>query len=245
MQGTRHLRTAAAILFTLIFGAACADTTMPERESGVAPAVHLGNEGPSRDYVLPPITVIGHPQPRECDPWLDPNWCQGGGGGQCMTSTIGTGETPYLSSEEMSYLSSCPDGGWGGGGAGGGGATGGGSAGESSFTGPAAEGPLAWAACVLAVLGSAYSIDQVAGAFESWYDAQRDYESARRMLDAIQANPGSTTPETIALWEFRVEYHANRRDDAVNAVRERVGGSYWTLLGAGAACGIAAFLPTP
>jgi len=184
--------------------------------------------------VLPPITVtVPH-----CDPWTDLNWCEdsgdgGGGGEQCMSS--------FGSGSEMS-ISSCPIG--GGGGPIGGGRTGTGNS-ESSFTGLAAEGPLAWAACVLAVLNSAYNIEQLAGAFEGWWDAQRDYESARRTLDAILENPNAVTPETLSLWEFRVEQHQDRRDAAIDAVHQMVGGSYWSLLGAGAACGMAAFLPTP
>lgn len=237
MRARRIWGAALTILFTLVFGAACADSTMPERRTA-----DLGGEaGPANsDLVLPPVIVtVPH-----CDPSTDLNWCEGsgdGGGGQCMS---GAGS-------EMS-ISSCPIGGGPGGGGGSTGATTGGSSGSStgsptgsSFTGPAAEGPLAWAACVLGVLNSAYSIDQVAGAFQSWYDAQRDYESARRMLDAIYANPAGTTQETISLWEFRVEYKRDQRDAAIDAVHQSVGGSYWALLGAGAACGVAAFLPTP
>jgi hypothetical protein len=209
---------------------------MPERRTADLSTIRVGEAGPSNgDLVLPPVIVtVPHR-----DPSTDLNWCQGSGddgGGQCMS---GAGY-------EMS-ISSCPigsgPGGGGGGSVGGGGSTDGSTGG--SFTGPAAQGPLAWAACVLGVLNSAYSIDQVAGAFQSWYDAQRDYESARRMLDAIYANPAGTTQETISLWEFRVEYKRDQRDAAIDAVHQSVGGSYWALLGAGAACGIAAFLPTP
>lgn len=39
-------------------------------------------------YVLPP--VAGGPTVPECDPWLDPSWCQGGGT-ECLES-IGTSE---------------------------------------------------------------------------------------------------------------------------------------------------------
>lgn len=223
-----------AILFTLMFGAACADTTMPV-ESRTTPEVH--GAGVIGDYLLPPITVTV-PQ---CDPWTDLNWCEESGGrGDCMNSSA-----PGL---EMS-ISSCPIEGGGGGGWGGTGTGDGtietGTDPGTGFAGPAAEGPLLWGACVLAVLGSAYSIDQVAGAFESWWAAQREYQSARRMLDAIQANPGSATPEMISLWEFRVEYARNRRDDAMEEVGNLVNASYWTMAGAAAACGAAAFMPTP
>lgn len=110
---------------------------------------------------------------------------------------------------------------------------------------PYEQGPLAWGTCVLAVLGTAYTIDQVAGAFESWWQAQQEYDSARRMLDAIQENPGAYTAEMMSLWEFRVEYAEDRRDAAIDSIREKTGGTYWALAGAGAACTLAAFLPTP
>jgi hypothetical protein len=104
---------------------------------------------------------------------------------------------------------------------------------------------LAWAACVLAVLGTTYSVDQVADAFTKWWDAQRAYESAKRTLDAIYANPQAVSPETAGLWEFRVEYHRDRRDAAMNAVSDATNTSYWALAGAAVACGAAVFLPTP
>ena len=104
---------------------------------------------------------------------------------------------------------------------------------------------MAWGLCVLGVLNSVYSIDQVAGAFEGWWETQKDYESAVRMLNAINSNSESVTPEMISLWEFRVETYRIRRDAAIEAVREKVGGSYWSLVGAAGVCGIAAFLPTP
>jgi hypothetical protein len=106
-------------------------------------------------------------------------------------------------------------------------------------------GPLAWTACILTVLNSGYSVYQVAGAFETWWGAQKEFESAERTYNSILANPDGVSLEVQQVWEFRVEYHRNRRDDAVGAVREKVGGSYWGLLFAGAACGAAAFLPTP
>jgi hypothetical protein len=107
------------------------------------------------------------------------------------------------------------------------------------------DGPLAWATCVLAVLVTTYSVDQVADAFTTRWDAQRAYESARRTLDAIYANPQAVSPETVGLWEFRVEYHRYRRDAAMSSVSDATNTSYWALAGAAVACGAAAFLPTP
>jgi hypothetical protein len=148
--------------------------------------------------------------------------CTGGGG------TIGDGD--------------------GGGGTGGGG---GGGTGSDPFCPdfgcPTAfeEGPLLWGACVLAVLGSTHSIDQVASAFEGWWNAQRAYESALRTLNAIRANPDAVSSEMAEVWTLRVEYTRDRRDDAMADVSDKTDGSYWALFGAAAACGAAAFVPTP
>lgn len=246
MQWNRLYRTLLILVLLVLGAGACTDLAGPvELTSGGGAEVRRVDPAYACDttvdgvYVMCPVTPA--PSVPTCDPWASLDWC--GGDGSCQMSSPTTGGP-----ESVSAMG-CETGGDGGG-VGGPGMVGpGGGGGEvgtgSSFTGPAAEGPLAWGACVLGVLGSGYSIDQVAGAFESWWSTQREYESARRMLDALQANPESTTPEMMSLWEFRVEYHQNRRDDALAAVHEKVGGSYWALVGAAAACGIAAFLPIP
>jgi hypothetical protein len=110
-------------------------------------------------------------------------------------------------------LATCELGGEGGG-AGGGGTL----PPDSTAVTPFQEGPLLWAACVLAVVGSVYSVDQVADQFTAWYEAQHGLESAQRILDAIHANSASVTPEMIALYELRYDLAKQRRDDAVSAV---------------------------
>jgi hypothetical protein len=125
---------------------------------------------------------------------------------------------------------------------------GGGSGGGSPTGSPPSsydEGPLAWAACVLAVVGSGIAFDQVADAFQSWWTAQKDYEAAQRMYNAVLVNSAQVSAETVQLWEFRVQYQRDRRDDALGSVREKVGASNVALLVAAASCGAAAFLPTP
>jgi hypothetical protein len=107
------------------------------------------------------------------------------------------------------------------------------------------EGPLLWAACILAVLNSAYSVDQVAGAFQSWWSAQKEFESTERLYNAIMANPDGVSTEVQQLWSFRLEYQRTRRNDAMSSVNGLVGGSYWALGAAAVACGAAAFAPTP
>jgi hypothetical protein len=171
------------------------------------------------------------------------------GGDDCIASTI-------PSAPGNASVQGCTGGGGGGtiGDSDGGGGTGGGGGGSTGsdpfcpdFGCPTAfeEGPLLWGACVLAVLGSTYSIDQVASAFKGWWNAQRAYESALRTLDVIRANPDAVSPEMAEVWTLRVEYTRDRRDDAMAEVSEKTDGSYWGLLGAAAACGAAAFVPTP
>lgn len=93
----RHVRIWTAMLFALIIAAACADG--PTTPNGV----RAGNAGASTNLMLDPITVIGTPQEPTCDPYTDPNWCQGDDGGdQCMTST-----DPGTSDPELVYVSSC------------------------------------------------------------------------------------------------------------------------------------------
>lgn len=214
----RSLPTILALSLVTVLLAACGDLTSAPQD------VSVGSAGPGRTLVLEPVIVVA-----ECDPYTSISWCEDDGDGDCMTSNVGP-ETDLMG------LSGC-------------GETGGTKPvpppGEDPQKTPYQVGPLAWAACVLAVLGSAYSVDQVAGTFTEWWGAQQDLESARRMLDAIRANPAAVSQETVALWEFRVEYHRNRRDAAMNSLVGATNTSYWALAGAAAACGAAAFLPTP
>lgn len=105
----RHVRTWVAMLFALLLATGCADApTAPDR-------VQAGTAGPSSDYVLEPIIVIGDPRDT-CDPWMDLNWCRGDGGGTCMSSQPGEPTDP-----EQTTVTGCPGGGGDGPGGGGGG----------------------------------------------------------------------------------------------------------------------------
>jgi hypothetical protein len=237
------LRWFGALLAAGVLTAACADAPTAPDAASVAGAV------PGRDVTLDPVIVIGEPDPG-CDPYLTLGGCDDGGG-ECMMSD------PGVTGPEETGLMGCSGSGGTGSGSDGAGGTGG-SGGSTGSPGTLCpdygceeettayeQGPLAWGACVLAVLGSVYTIDQVAGAFEDWWVAQREYDSVKRMYDAVVANPESVSPETIQLWEFRLTYARDRKDAAISAVSEKTGGSYWALAGAGVACGIAAVLPTP
>lgn len=214
-------RIFAALLFAGL-ATACAD--LPTTPSGEQ--VTVVASGPS--MALEPIVVVGI-----CDPELSLDQC-GQGGGDCMTSTEFT-----LRVDDFASVSGC------GTGTGGGGGTPPGTQPPPPSSSAYQEGPLTWGICVLAVLGSAYSIDQVAGAFQGWWTAQTEYESAKRMLDALQANSQNIDPATMQLWEFQVEYYRDRRDEAMAGVSEKTGASYWALGTAALSCGAALFLPTP
>jgi hypothetical protein len=238
----RTIRRLAAVLLPLIL-LGCGDlTTSPVVADLPGPA------GPmySSDCYLRSDGVFVCPE-------QEPVWDSCGeyymdcGGGDCMTSDAGTGGIDGTTAQ------GCTGGGGGSGGDDGdgyGGPGGGEHDGDDGGSDPVEpnaykEGPLLWGACMLAVLGSAYSVDQVADAFVAWWDAQQDYESAKRMYDAVVANYESVSPETIQLWEFRVTYAADQRDAAINAVSEKTNASYWALGAAAVGCGAAAFLPTP
>lgn len=97
------------MFFATTAATACADG--PTTPSSVRP----GDAGLSTGYTLDPITVIGTPQEPSCDPYTDPNWCEGDDDNQCMTSS-----DPGTSDPEVVYVSSCPGTGGPGSGPGGG-----------------------------------------------------------------------------------------------------------------------------
>lgn len=182
----------------------------------------------SHDYVLPLIVAIGTPS--TCDPWTDLNWCSGGGAGECMTDT---GTSP-----ETAILLACGTQG-GGGELGGGGDDGGVSAAETTYH----QGPLLWGACVLAVAGSTYSISQVAGEFQAWYDAYQAAASAQRTWQMTIEN--GADPVVQQLYEYQYKQALQRQEAAKGVVSSAANTSYWALAGAALACGATALIPSP
>lgn len=236
------MRYFVALLFTGVLAAACTDApTAPD-------VVTVSGVVPSRDLTLEPVIVVGEPKDPTCDPYLSLNWCTGGEG-DCMTST------PEPTDPEEVTILGCTGGGGGTGGTGvDGGTGGGGSTGDSSGstsetgTGPFAEGPMLWAACVLAVIGGTYSVDVVADKFVAWYEAHRALVRARNALDYtldLQRRGYYIDPASLELAYYRLDVATEARDAAVGAVEEATGVSILTLIGAGFACGAAAVAPTP
>jgi hypothetical protein len=109
------------MLWAAIIAAACSDAPTATSAAG-GTQIPYATARPSQDVLLDPVIVIG--QPRECDPWLDLNWCKDGG--TCMTS-VRQHDRP----DEV-YMSSCP-----GDGSGSGGGDGGGGGGSTQPTHPA------------------------------------------------------------------------------------------------------------
>lgn len=99
----RHLRIWAAMLLTVMVMAACADAPTTPQGEGISSAGNAGGRSrPNTDLMLDPVIVIGTPQEPTCDPYTDPNWCEGDDGGdQCMSST-----DPGTSDPELVYVSS-------------------------------------------------------------------------------------------------------------------------------------------
>lgn len=132
-------------------------------------------------------------------------------------------------------------GGGGYGGSGGGGDWGGTGGGEDKSA--YEEGPLLWGTCVLALVGSTYSIWQVADKFESWYRAYKDAEGAERLWQATVEN--NADPYIQQLYEYQYKQAHQRQVDAAGVVGEATRTSYSALLAAGFACGATVLLPTP
>jgi hypothetical protein len=233
------------ILFALLITGACADSPM-------TPVALSPDVAPVADEVqgcigdglceLPGITTPGEPdEPPDCDMWWKPD-C-----GACATSAIG-------SPEDMQGTSGCPGGGTGpapvgdpynpGGGSGGTGTPSDPYAGSGAFQ----EGPLAWAVCVLTVIGGVYSVDQVADRFVEWWNAQQELQQLRRALDftlSMQRDGYEYDPAALNLLFFQVDEAVRRRDNAIGAVKDATNTSYLALAGAALACGAAALAPTP
>jgi hypothetical protein len=236
----RHVRVWAATLSTLILAAACTDApTTPGDPHAV------GTAAASRDLIMDPIIVIGDPS--ECDPYSSLDWCEGEGGGTCLTSVPGGDDplAPALGDFEIT-TSGCTGGGTGSGSTGGGiGGTGTTSPNPYAPKDEFAEGPLLWAACVLAFVGGVVSVDDVADKFGGWWDAQQYLQRAQRNLELAQSAGTSVDPGVLEAYVLRRDLAIQRRDDAVGAVEDATGVSILTLIAAGVACGAAAVAPTP
>lgn len=105
------------------------------------------------------------------------------------------------------------------------------------------QGPLLWGACVLAMVGSTYSISQVAGKFETWYKAYRDAEGAQRLwLAAVENNAEIAIQMQL---EYQYKQARLRQEDSAGAVSEATHTTYFALFAAAAACGATALIPSP
>jgi hypothetical protein len=127
--------------------------------------------------------------------------------------------------------------GWTGGGGGGGG-------GGDPTVAPD-EGPVLFAVCVLAMIGSLAAFDIVASSFTEWYAAWKDFTSAQRMLDAIEANNDAVDPAVREVWILRRDIAKTRMDGAVGTIHTATGASILTLGAASLACGMGMTMPTP
>ncbi|MBB4638897.1 hypothetical protein [Longimicrobium terrae] len=185
---------------------------------------HMSNLGTGDCCTLPTVVVTG---------------CQYGG----LSYEDGGCNSPSQPIEDYTncyYFGECG----GGGGGGGTGSGGGGGPSQPPTVTPYEQGPVAFAICVLGALGSLAAFDAVAGSFSEWWSARQEYDSARRMLDMIYANPDYLEPGAKGLWEYRVEQAKLRMDAAIGAVRSATGVSFITLGTAATACGVAIVLPT-
>ena len=105
------------------------------------------------------------------------------------------------------------------------------------------QGPLLWGACVLAMVGSTYSITLAAGKFETWYKAYKDAEGAQRLWLAAVENNVDVTRQMLL--EYQYQQARLRQEDAAGAVSEATHTSYLALFTAAVACGATALVPSP
>lgn len=105
------------------------------------------------------------------------------------------------------------------------------------------EGPLLWAGCVLALLGTTYSVWQVSDKFQTWYNAHRDAAGAQGLWQATVQN--NADPYIQQLYEYQYRQAHQRAEDAKGAVSEATRASYFALTASAIACGATALLPTP
>lgn len=217
------LRGLTATVIAVLLMAGCSDVP-------TAPDLRIGEAGPRQGEatILDPVVVIGTPQPG-CDPSTDLNFCQGDDGGECMT-----GISPSLG--DFSTVSGCND-------------TGGSRPPANPAPQPPVEptpvyeGPGAFAACVgtlLLLMGTTASLDPLA---HSLYEARNNYDSARRMYDAVMAN--NPTLEMELLYAHRVDVAKNGYDDAVRDYALGAGATVIAVGGAVLVCSPGLLLPTP
>jgi hypothetical protein len=84
-----------AVLAPLLTAVGCAD--LPTEPIAALPAGATAYEGAAQTpscCVLDPVIVVA-PGPAECDPYQSLDWCEGEGGGECMTSQPETGGSEY------------------------------------------------------------------------------------------------------------------------------------------------------
>lgn len=235
----------AGFLLPLIL-AACGD--LPT----TSPAPDLASAGPLRSedcVLLSDGTFLCPPQ--------QPDWGDGCdeyhydcGGDDCIMSSAPT-------DPEQATVQGCTGGGGGsdggstgpGDGGGSGGSGDGSGTGGDDGTGPFAEGPLAWAVCVLTVTGYGMSVDDVADKFETWWQTEKAVRRADAILKDLiglrESGAYYVSESDMDMAYYRVEVATEARDAARGDVSSATGVS-WAALGAAAlACGASALLPTP
>ena len=213
------VRSCAALLFAVL-ATACADfPTAPSvpHDTQIVP----GASGPST--ALETVIVIGI-----CDPELSLDRC-GEGGDACMTST----EFP-LAADDFASVSGCGTGTGGGGG---------GAAAPPVPPAPIYEGPGAFALCVGTLLGLMGGTAMMQPLAEGVYNARNEYDSARRMYDAVMSNNPSLEMEL--LYAQRVDVARSGYNGAMQTYALAAGASAVVVMGAVVACSPGIILPTP
>jgi hypothetical protein len=174
--------------------------------------------------MLDPVVIV---VPGGCDPYTDINFCEGSGGGSCIS-----GVSPSLG--DFDTLAGCGEPGGGGGGT---------KTPSRPPPTPTDEGPGTFAACIGALLVLAGTTATMQPLAEGVYTARNEYDSARRMYSAVQANNPSLEMEL--LYESRVAAARTNYDNAVQSYAVAAGASVLTVIGAVVVCSPGLILPTP
>lgn len=105
------------------------------------------------------------------------------------------------------------------------------------------EGPIAWAICVLGLVGSTMSVMDVADKFQAWHAAWQDALGAHALWQATVQN--NADPVTQQLYEYQYRQARQRQEDAKGDVQSATNMSYVGLGLAALGCGAVALAPTP
>ncbi|HYW09344.1 MAG TPA: hypothetical protein VE913_20455, partial [Longimicrobium sp.] len=208
---------------------ATGDCTIPDTEKAVQHIDRLFGikRNAENGGDLGGVSILGCVSDGYCEiEGITANGCVGGGDWPNCNGIMQPSDLP-----QCSMYNECGGGTWTPGPLGGGGGGGGGDGSAGAMN----EGIVAWAVCVLAMGGSAYSVWDVSDEFSNWYDAYRAAQRAYRMWRVTVEN--NADPAIQQLYEYMYDQARLRQEDARGDVSKATDMSAIALAGAALACG--------